>query len=302
MKGAIKNRIFFLSFADSKMQRSSKRILAQAQSMGVFDEIRVCDERDLHVPELAAWQDKFSRSVRGFGYWSWKPYLIARTLNEMQDGDVLLYCDAGTYLNPVGLPRFEEYLRMLDETPLGILAFDSTQHPECPYLERQWNKGELMQYLDCMNRPEIVDTPQIAATQVLVRRCPASADMLQCWNEIWQSNFHFIDDSPSAVPNASDFRQHRHDQSIFSLLYKLNGGKALPWNEKYASDWRLMEKYPIWSVRDRGDRIRPLLGYLLYRLLAYLPVPKLRRACAGKAVHLYATRPWLWNCPRFLRS
>ena len=34
------------------------------------------------------------------------------------------------------------------------------------------------------------------------------------------SIYHFIDDSPSKIPNTPDFREHRHDQSLFSLLTK----------------------------------------------------------------------------------
>lgn len=29
---------------------------------------------------------------------------------------------------------------------------------------------------------------------------------------------HLVDDSPSLLPNAHGFKEHRHDQSIFSLL------------------------------------------------------------------------------------
>ena len=38
--------------------------------------------------------------------------------------------------------------------------------------------------------------------------------------EIGSQNYHFIDDSPSIYINFSCFVEHRHDQSIFSLLTK----------------------------------------------------------------------------------
>ena len=33
-------------------------------------------------------------------------------------------------------------------------------------------------------------------------------------------NYHLIDDTPSLLENTVDFREHRHDQSIYSLLLK----------------------------------------------------------------------------------
>ena len=36
------------------------------------------------------------------------------------------------------------------------------------------------------------------------------------------TNYHFIDDSPSILKNDNSFSEHRHDQSIFSLLIKSN--------------------------------------------------------------------------------
>ena len=39
------------------------------------------------------------------------------------------------------------------------------------------------------------------------------------WYEL-SSNYHLIDDSPSINKNIDKFKQHRHDQSIFSLLTK----------------------------------------------------------------------------------
>lgn len=301
MIGDKKRRVVFLSFADSRMKRSAARIRRQAVSMDCFDEIVVLDEKALRSPDLSPWQKLFSSKVRGYGYWCWKPYLIEQTMRRLNEGDVLLYCDAGTYLNPAGKPRFQDYLHVLEGTTQGILAFDSTEYPECPYLERQWDKGDLIHVLGCEGRTDILDSPQVAATQILVRRCGESLQFLHRWNEIWMRDFHMIDDSLSELPNAEDFRQHRHDQSIFSLLYKLAGGRALPYDEKYSRDWSKMQRFPIWSVRDRGNRFFPFLGYCLYWLLSYCPLASVRNVYQQKASALYKRRPWLWKCPSFMR-
>lgn len=264
-------RLYFLSFADSRMQRAAANIKKQAEDFGLFDDIIICDESLLPAPDSAPWAAIFSPSCRGFGYWAWKPYLIRQVMARIAPGDMLLYCDAGCYLNPKGRTRFHEYLQRLQESPCGMLAFDASQGEGRIYLERQWCKSDVFVHFGCAGRKDILNTPQVAATQIMVRCCPEAMNLLDAWNQTWMNDLHMIDDSPSVAPNAEDFQQHRHDQSLFSVLYKLSGAKALPYNEKYSDDWDMMQQYPLWAMRDRGRRLRPFLRVWLYIFLSLLP-------------------------------
>lgn len=283
----------FLSFADSRMRRAAMRIRRQAEAFGAFDRIVVEDERALRQEELAPWRDFFAPGVRGYGYWCWKPYLIRRTLRALKPGDILLYCDAGSYLNPQGMARYEQYLHLLQESPLGILAFEASEDASRPYLERQWTKGDVFAYFACAGNPAVTETPQVAATQILLRHCPAAFALLEAWNEAWMGDRSRVDDSPSATPNAPDFSQHRHDQSLFSVLYKLHGGTPLPYYEKYAADWETMRGYPLWAMRDRGRHVRGTLRLVANLLLARAPFESLRRCFRPAAWAMWCRRPYL---------
>jgi hypothetical protein len=46
------------------------------------------------------------------------------------------------------------------------------------------------------------------------------------WYEVG-TNYHLIDDSPSKLPNDSRFEEHRHDQSIFSILRRQHGSDIM---------------------------------------------------------------------------
>ena len=46
-----------------------------------------------------------------------------------------------------------------------------------------------------------------------------TVDLVNEWYNI-SCNYHMIDDTPSIIPNVGSFKEHRHDQSIFSLLTK----------------------------------------------------------------------------------
>ena len=46
---------------------------------------------------------------RGAGYWLWKPYFILKTMEKINDGDIIFYLDSGDYFN-YGL---SQYLKLL---------------------------------------------------------------------------------------------------------------------------------------------------------------------------------------------
>ncbi len=71
-------------------------------------------------------------------------------------------------------------------------------------------------------------TPQIAGGIQVLRKCQHSLDVTREWLNLATENYHWIDDSPSHLPNHPDFREHRHDQSIISLLVKNRGALIIP--------------------------------------------------------------------------
>ena len=94
---------------------------------------------------------------------------------------------------------------------------------------------------------------------------------------MWYERFSLIDDSPSKAPNLPGFLENRHDQSIFSLMYKVKGGTPLPSGETDVSDYSNMEKCPIWDLRDKGYKEKRIIPRLKSRFRAELLLFRLRR-------------------------
>lgn len=241
----------FVSFADSRMREATTRIAKQAKEMDFFDEIHVYNEDGLDESFCQRWGHVLRVNVRGYGYWCWKSHVILRAMESLPDGAVLLYCDAGCHLNPKGRQRLLDYVDELMQDPLGVKAF-YTYYPYCDVSEKRWTKGDLFDYFHCRERTDITDSPQLAATQVLCRKCDSSMQLLREWQNTWMKNFSLIDDTKSKSPNFSCFLEHRHDQSIFSLLFKLKGGVPLPSGETDVADWKSAENFPVLDKRDRG--------------------------------------------------
>lgn len=246
-----KPKIYFISFADSRMAAATTRIAKQAEAMNFFDEIHVMNEDSLEPEFCSQWEHIMKHGSRGFGYWCWKPYVILRLMEQMPEGAVLLYCDAGCHLNPKGVARLQDYVNELNADSLGVKAF-YTFYAHLDIAEKRWTKGDIFDYFHCRERRDVTEVSQIATTQILMRKCDSAMAFLREWNQVWYDNFPLIDDSPSISPNFEGFIENRHDQSIFSILYKLRGGTPLPSGETDVADFSNMDRYPIWDVRDRG--------------------------------------------------
>ena len=64
-----------------------------------------------------------------------------------------------------------------------------------------------------------INTDQYQGTTILFFICKQIRDLVNEWYNI-ACNYNLIDDSESINKNFDCFKEHRHDQSIFSLLIK----------------------------------------------------------------------------------
>lgn len=258
----------FLTFASSSWHKARSRIIRQAQRLAVFDAVYGYEEADLAASFRVRYREKLVNGTRGFGYWCWKPQVILQALEKMSEGDILQYTDAGCHLNSAGKARLEKYFEIAARTASGILAFQATTPtyplPDLPcepldLMEYRWVKGDLLDYLGVRQNLAIVQTPTIGAGVIFVRNCDASRRIIRKWAAVVDEDFHFIDDTPSTSPNLPGFVEHRHDQSIFSVLCKMYGVETLsayeywfPGRDGVTPDWRVLKNYPIHARRDRG--------------------------------------------------
>jgi hypothetical protein len=276
----------FLTFADQRMSRALQRIQKQAIAMGTYDLIVIANENSLDLNFREKFSEYLIPKVRGFGYWSWKAQIILQTLNQMNDGDLLQYTDAGCHLNAKGRKKLDEYFFLAQNSKSGILAFQSTPpnfHNEKVKLldlrEAKWCKGDLCDALGVRSNTNIMDTQTIGAGIIFIRKCDVSLKLVTAWLDVYIENFNLIDDSKSKSENPPGFIEHRHDQSIFSILSKLNRVETVSayeyWYPKEKKptrpDWGILREYPIHAKRDRGlhwsIKIYSFLGRVFKKIL-----------------------------------
>src|SRR5262245_10922235 len=83
-----------LNYANERFAQVQRRNCETGLAVGGFDRVQAYGPADID-PEFAAKNRHILSQPRGNGYWLWKPYFIARTLESLEHGDWLFYCDAG---------------------------------------------------------------------------------------------------------------------------------------------------------------------------------------------------------------
>lgn len=150
---------------------------------------------------------------RGGGYWIWKPYIIYKTLCEMQDDDYLVYTDAGA----VFIDSINYLVRTMEEAKTDIMAF-------ClPYPERWYTKRDAFLLMEC-DSPHYTETRQNLSGYILLKKTERTKRFTNEYLQYVQDD-RIVTDIPNqlGMPNYEGFRGHRHDQSCFSLLCKKYG-------------------------------------------------------------------------------
>lgn len=253
------SRIFLCSFSSSSFQSALKRLQGQAEQTAWFNRIFCFTEKKLSDAFKIQFHNFLSEDIRGFGYWIWKPQILLQCLSIMDDGDILLYMDAGCHLNKRGKKRFLKYVHEVEDNPSGFLVFGSSKNS----IERQYTKQDLLAYMGVKEDDPIYDSGQIHATAFFVRKSDRTVEVIKYWRNIMINHISLIDDSPSILPNAPDFVENRHDQSVFSILMKKECATVNPITHIWSYTWAFMFSYPIWAMRSRGKETKryPLKNY-----------------------------------------
>jgi predicted O-methyltransferase YrrM len=156
-------------------------------------------------------QDTLS-AKRGGGFWLWKPCVLEAML-AATNAEFLIYCDSGSTLTQP-LDAIGVALR---DSGASILVFDMTSSGRFEY---QWTKGQVLRAMGA-TAPEFSQTGQICGTALALRVNNVSHLLVHEWLLLMQ-NPVFATDAPSTDGEGDypGFVEHRHDQSILSILVK----------------------------------------------------------------------------------
>ena len=237
---------YFISFGDESYKEPLNRLTTQASLLNCFDVIYGYTDKDLEsYSDFWDIHGEFVKNnPRGYGYWIWKSYLSLKTLNEMEDGDILLYADAGCEMNYDGIQRLDELFKKVETNRTGFLSFqlnDLMYHQE-----ERWTKMDLLKHF---NHERYGTCLQLHSTYYFLRKGDFLMNIINLWYNT-SSIYHFIDDSPSISKNSDYFCDHRHDQSVFSLIRKVHDPNNYILNEHD----NLETRFPILDHQNKTGK------------------------------------------------
>lgn len=203
---------FLLNYADGPFEDSQRKNRRTGFRVGGFDRVLCYGPRDIE-PDFRREHQAILDQPRGAGYWLWKPYFVFRTLKTLGPDDTLFYCDSGAHFICSVRPLFD---LLKDGRDVMVFCLE--------HQERRYTKRDCFRRLDC-DLPEFADTPQRLATMHLWRSTPRTLALAEEWLAL-STDPGLLTDLESESPNYPDFVDHRHDQSILSLLTKRYGIEA----------------------------------------------------------------------------
>ncbi len=181
-----------------------------------------CNELHLDRDFVERKRALFATRTRGFAYWTWKPYLIERELLKLEEGDLLVYSDVGNHFTPKA-GRVAEYATIARAMATPIISPVLSGN----FLERSWTKREVLRRFGVEDNGAILDTPQREANFLVIVNNQKARHFIRMWNETHERRMDLFDDSKTLTQDAA-FVDHRHDQSVFSILSKLHGVTTIP--------------------------------------------------------------------------
>ena len=236
-------KVHLVTYGDDNYTEIKKSFIQQAEASAFFDEI--LDFSPLDIDPIF-YKDIYEplKTYRGGGYWIWKPYFVKKVLDSLPNGDIMFYCDAGSQINPNGKKRFIEYLDLLHRAKTGTIDFCLS------WREYQFTKQEVFEYF--RSSEDIVLSRQLMATVLPMRKCAHANMLVNIWYEMaCKNSFLFTDEQRG--PQRKEFIDHRHDQSVYSIIRKTYGANIIG-DETYFHDFiNHGQNSPIWSTQLKPE-------------------------------------------------
>jgi hypothetical protein len=234
--------------------QAAERLALQAQAAGWFASVEVLHP-DCGHPVMLAFESvygEFARcNPRGYGYWRWKPLLVQAVLTSLPEGAHLYYMDAGCELSVLGSSRFAALDHEL--AGRGILCFE-IDLPEHGWCKREATEAVLGAWQD-----QVMESRQIQATWFGLRNTARTREIIAEW-AAWATQGNLITDEHIPAQQHPNFRAHRHDQALWSLILKKHGIRPMPQEDCFErwlyvrNSWVLLA--PVHGLRSRGNRSR----------------------------------------------
>ena len=238
-------KIHFVTYGNKIYNNSKKRLQEESSNSGWFDTITIYGPEDLSDEFKHEFND-ILKQPRIAGYGLWRPYIIKKKLDEINDNDILIYLDAGCSINIHGKTQFDEYIEMLNKSDKGIISF------QMPHVEKKYTTKEIFNYFNIDINSEYATSGQILDGILIMKKNKNLNIIIDLWHNVIYDEPLLFTDHYNKMGQCKDFIDNRHEQSILSLVRKKHGSIVLM-DETYFQPFGNNEslKFPFWTTRKK---------------------------------------------------
>lgn len=258
------SNVYLVTFySDRKYKRAALRLRKQALKSELFAKVEVWTPKRIeeNIPnqyvQLQKLRELLQDEDRGYGLWYWKPVVIEETLKKLPSRSIVIYLDAGCYLNlgnQNAIWRMQEYIQLAETHGSLAMQLNDGDFGICDLTEGTWTSDYV---LDVLNVPEHDRlSNQIQAGIQFMKVNEINTNFVTKWRELCEvEDFGLLRGINEIAANRT--HAHRYDQSLFSCLYKKELRFFMPDETFFSPDWQVTGRnYPIWALRNR-DGIDP---------------------------------------------
>lgn len=256
-------KIHFITYGEGgvRFENAKKRIIEEAKQFNEFISCKGYGYADL----TNDFKNKYKNILqfkKGAGYWIWKVDIIKQKLNEINDGEYIVYLDTGCTINKQGKLRFFEYLDLLDNSNYGVIDFEMME----PFnlVKKQCTK-QVFDYFKIDVNNDIVNRGGCVPGALIIKKNKHIELILNEFLKLLDFDPYLVTDKYNKINQHSSFWDHRHDQSIFTCLFIKYGALNIKRNETWSfsdiqqdyapenGNWGCEKslKYPFWATRYR---------------------------------------------------
>lgn len=205
-------KLKLLTFYTEDFADNARNLMASAKAVGFAECIGLTSDY-YKGSDFEERNKKVLTLKKGAGYWLWKPYIIKEELKKLKDGELLFYCDAGRtrYYEFESYP--DEIVRRCFLENKGFLL-----GPSCDHFGplSAWTKSDCIKL---MNASKHILSRPLLMTWSVWSNCANSHSFLDQWLKYAEDERCLTDVANTlSIENYREFRAHRHDQSILSIL------------------------------------------------------------------------------------
>lgn len=218
--------VFLCIFASNSEKSAAELLRHTALHVADIDHVVLFDEDHPLIKTLKA---KASDTLR-FEWNFWKPYIIHLMLHNVQDNDIVIYCDP-----TVSFTRsIQPHLNMLDTPKTShILLFRPPDYKASLLKQKFYCKQDCFDLMKCTIK-KYKEAYQIDSRFQIYRKCPATMKFVEKYVEFCSSPE--IMDNVYRTPNMDEFKQHCHEQSVLTNLVTMHATKILVTRFPYVGD------------------------------------------------------------------